>query len=266
MSYTLMHKEKGKDMMYKIWHCSNRPMIIYTYSDGGSVVFADKLFPIKRGTLCYIGANKFHYTMPDNPNTYVRSKIFCSNETFEKTLELVKSSFNNKFGPDNEVCAIVDEDKIEEIENLFDTLNENLTDDKYSSAHYVSAFIKLLIYIDKYSQKSAPLPKTFFSSAITYINTNLSEKITVEEIAEFCHMSKYYFCRRFKQIIGYTVMEYILNTRLANAKVLILSSNISISEISERCGFSSFSYFSRAFRESFGITPNEFRKQGRPIE
>ncbi len=261
MSYTLMYKETGKDIMYKIWHCSNRSMIIYMYSDGGNIVFADKLFPIKRGTLCYIGAKKFHYTMPENPDSYVRSKIFCSSENFENTLKIIQSNFNNKFGHDNEVCAIVDEDKIEEVENLFDTLNEAINDDQYASAHYTSAFIKLLVYIDKYALRSALSPKTFFSSAISYINSNLSEKITVDDIAEVCHMSKYYFCRRFKQTVGYTVMEYILNTRLANAKVLLVSTNISISEISERCGFSGFSYFSRIFKESFGITPNEFRKQ-----
>ena len=120
MSYTLMYKITGKDMMYKIWHCSNCPMIIFTYSDGGNIVFADKLFPIKRGTLCYIGAKKFHYTMPDNPDSYVRSKLFCSNEVLEKTLELVQPSLNNKFERDKEVCAIVDEDKIKEVENKVD--------------------------------------------------------------------------------------------------------------------------------------------------
>lgn len=266
MSYTLMYKETGKDIMYKIWHCSNRPMIIFSHSDGGSIVFADKLFPIKRGTLCYIGAKKFHYTMPENPDSYVRSKIFCSNENFENTLKIIQSNFNNKFGHDNEVCAIVDEDKIEEVENLFDTLNEAINDDQYASAHYTSAFIKLLIYIDKYALRYTPSPKTFFSTAISYINSNLNDKITVDEIAEVCHMSKYYFCRRFKQIVGYTVMEYILNTRLANAKVLLTSTDLAISEISERCGFSGFSYFSRVFKENCGITPNEFRKRGVVLE
>lgn len=262
MSYSLMYKIIGKDMMYKIWHCSNRPMIIYTYSDGGSVVFADKLFPIKRGTLCFIGAKKYNYTMPDNPESYIRSKIFCSSEQFEKILNVVQSDFNNKFTPDNEVCAMVDDDKIEEVEAIFNELNAKSDDQQYTSAHYTSAFIRLLVYIDKYALNSVPSPKTFFSSAISYINSNLSEKITVDEIAETCHMSKYHFCRRFKKTIGYTVMEYILNTRLANAKVLLTSTDLSISEISEQCGFSGFSYFSRAFKENCGITPNEFRKQG----
>jgi AraC-like DNA-binding protein len=204
--------------------------------------------------------------MPDNPDLYVRTKIFCSCKELESTLELVQSTFNNKFEHDNEVCAIVDEDKIEEIETLIDTLNEDVNDNQYASAHYTSAFIKLLIYIDKYALRYTPSPKTFFSSAISYINSNLNDKITVDEIAEVCHMSKYYFCRRFKQIVGYTVMEYILNTRLANAKVLLTSTDLAISEISERCGFSGFSYFSRVFKENCGITPNEFRKRGVVLE
>ncbi len=263
MNTYLIYKETGKDSMYKIWHCVNYPMIIYTYSEGGSVVFADKLFPIKRGTLCYIGPKRFHYTMPDTPDEYVRSKIFFSNENFEKTLNALNASttFSNQFTQNSDVCAIIDENNIEEVEALFNELNEIINDRQYSSAHYTSALIKLLVYIDKYALTSIPSPQTFFSSAISYINSNLNEKISVDEIAKACHISKYYFCRRFKQIMGLTVMEYILNTRLANAKVLLSSTDMTISEISERCGFSGFSYFSRVFKANYGITPNKFRKQ-----
>ncbi len=264
MNTYLMYKELGKDSMYKIWHYTNRPMIIYTYSDGGSIVFADKLFPIKRGTLCFIGANRVHYTMPDPAEGYLRSKIFCSNERFENILNAVISSeqFINRFAKDSDVCAIVHEDDLAEVEKIFEDLNEASVNKQYADAYLASAIIKLLIYIDKYAASTVTAPNTFFSSAISYINSKINEKITVDEVAQICHMSKYYFCRRFKQTIGLTIMEYILKTRLANAKILLGTTSLTISEISERCGFSGFSYFSRIFKENYGITPNEFRKQG----
>ena len=77
------------------------------------------------------------------------------------------------------------------------------------------------------------------------------------------HMSKYHLCRRFKNITGFTIMEYILKTRLAAAKNMLKTESISITEISEKCGFSSVSYFSRVFKEHTGITAIAYRKEYR---
>jgi AraC-like DNA-binding protein len=257
----LIYKETGRDSMYKIWHYTNLPMIYYSYSDNGSIVFTDTLYPIKRGTLCYIGPRKFHYTMPNDDN-YTRSKIFLSTKDFVnfQTSFSTHCPFLARFTADNVVYSIVDEDKIAKVEELFDEINKNADNSAHLNAHYFSALLKLLTYIDEHAVSNAPVPNNFISSAISYINSNLSEKITIDEIAETCHMSKYYFCRRFKKSLGITVMEYILKSRIANAKTMLESTNTPISEISEQCGFSSFSYFSRVFRENTGDTPNAYRK------
>ena len=57
-----------------------------------------------------------------------------------------------------------------------------------------------------------------------------------------------------------TAMEYVLKTRIAAAKGLLLSGTLSVNEISERCGFSSISYFSQKFKEETGVTASEFRR------
>ena len=60
--------------------------------------------------------------------------------------------------------------------------------------------------------------------------------------------------------MGMTVMDYVLKTRIVLAKNMLEKENVSISEVSGRCGFSSESYFCRVFKESVGVSPLKYRK------
>ena len=70
-----------------------------------------------------------------------------------------------------------------------------------------------------------------------------------------------HLARLFKKKIGLTVMEYILKTRIAMAKELLCEAKMSVTEISEACGFSSISFFSRTFKKEVEKTPLQYKKQ-----
>ena len=103
-------------------------------------------------------------------------------------------------------------------------------------------------------------PLGFMAAAMEYIHNHIESDLTLDGICRAAHVSKYHFCRKFKQITGITVMDYILKTRLLSAKQLLAKTKRSVSEISEDCGFSSISYFCRIFREKEGRSPLEYRK------
>ena len=90
---------------------------------------------------------------------------------------------------------------------------------------------------------------------------NLFKEITIDEICREVHISKYYFCRRFKETMGMTVMDYVLKTRIIHAKQMLEKENASVTDVSDRCGFSSVSYFRRVFKEAVGVSPLKYRKQ-----
>jgi transcriptional regulator GlxA family with amidase domain len=60
-----------------------------------------------------------------------------------------------------------------------------------------------------------------------------------------------------------TVMEYVMKTRLAAAKDMLLSTDLSIGEVAERSGFPSLAYFSRTFKSKIGMTPSKFKRAGK---
>ena len=90
MAEQIILHEVGKDALYKIWHASKEHLFMYIYSDGGSIVTAEKIFPMKHGTLVFIAAGTYHYTMPDDPATYDRSKLLISPEKLDKAVAMLK--------------------------------------------------------------------------------------------------------------------------------------------------------------------------------
>ena len=95
------------------------------------------------------------------------------------------------------------------------------------------------------------------AQALSYINDHLGEELTVDALARQVYTSKYHFMRRFKELTGCPVHQYITQKRLLAAAGL-LRAGVSAQEACGQCGFQDYSAFHRAFRRQFGATPREF--------
>ena len=97
-------------------------------------------------------------------------------------------------------------------------------------------------------------------SAIAYINKNLERNLRVEEIAAEVNTSKYHFCRVFKQSVGVSPYQYLLQQRIERSKGLLQSNlELSIADISLQCGFANQSHFCKCFRKFTTVTPKAYR-------
>ncbi|WP_208953289.1 AraC family transcriptional regulator [Dolosigranulum pigrum] len=94
-----------------------------------------------------------------------------------------------------------------------------------------------------------------------YIDLNYSDNITLQTLADISHLSKYYISHSFKEEIGQSPIDYLNTQRIENAKILLESTNYSITEIARFTGFSSQSFFSQRFKEFIGQSPSHYRKQ-----
>lgn len=100
----------------------------------------------------------------------------------------------------------------------------------------------------------------FAQKTMNYITDHYGEPITSTSAASALYMNNSYFCRKFKQAFGGCFSDYLLIYRLEKAKIYLSTTSDPITEISFRVGFGSCSYFSKAFKEHFGITPLAYRK------
>lgn len=94
-----------------------------------------------------------------------------------------------------------------------------------------------------------------------YIHSHYTEKVTLEDIAFSASISTRECSRCFQRCIKIPPVNYLSEYRIRMAAQMLLSTNESILTISENCGFSSGSYFSKVFQEYMGCTPKEYRKK-----
>ena len=95
--------------------------------------------------------------------------------------------------------------------------------------------------------------------AVSYIKKNFRRDIKLDEIASNIRYNKYYLCRVFKQSMGQTVQNYMLDLRIHNAKLLLKRTDMVLTEIVYGSGFSSQAYFCHIFKKRTGMTPLQFR-------
>ncbi len=93
-----------------------------------------------------------------------------------------------------------------------------------------------------------------------YIEENMSEHISLGELAELAQLSVFHFSRAFKQSFGMPPHRYHTSRRIEQAKTLLAKPNQSVTEIALDMGFSDTSSFTAAFRKFAGRTPTEFRR------
>lgn len=100
------------------------------------------------------------------------------------------------------------------------------------------------------------------SNAIEYIESNITEDLTIENIAKHAYVSPFYFQKGFAMLCGFTVGEYIRNRRLSLAANDLLTTNERIIDIAIKYGYDSPDSFTKAFTRFNGTTPTQVRKGG----
>ena len=252
----------GIDPYYKTWHASGRSMIMYMRTDGGSIVSTQQNYPIQKGALCFIGGNHFHYTLPDDPQNYDRSKLFLSPEDLDKLLSLFPKELDmpTVFNANALVYTQLDTAEQQYVEQILDNIQRYTHNRHYLDSVLKSGYMALLVYLHKNQLQVKTTHGDMIQKAVEYINQHITENISMDDICREIHISKYHFSRQFKKVTGFTVMDYVLKTRIVAAKNMLTDTAFPISEISSRCGFSSTSYFCRVFKEHTGLSPLQYRK------
>ena len=104
------------------------------------------------------------------------------------------------------------------------------------------------------------LPQRQLVQVLDYIDAHLAQNLKLENLAQLLDMSQFHFSRLFKQSLGISPYQYLIQQRVERAKQLLKQTDKSIVEIAFDCGFSSHSHLSKQFRQFTGITPKAYRK------
>ena len=96
---------------------------------------------------------------------------------------------------------------------------------------------------------------SLIAPALSKIFADYDKRITVDELANLCKISKYHFCRMFKEEMGVTAVQYITRYRIALAEAMLKDEEKNVDEIAYQCGFDDLSYFYRCYKKIKGHSP-----------
>ncbi len=97
-------------------------------------------------------------------------------------------------------------------------------------------------------------------TVMEYIRRNAEYEITLSDMANAINISRSYLCREFKKVVHMTPFEYLISVRIDKGCELLKNTDLSIGEISQSCGFNSFSYFTKIFGKKMHCSPKEYRQ------
>ena len=137
-----------------------------------------------------------------------------------------------------------------------------------SPLHLIGHLYLFLDYLTQSSISIVPnntskIQNFYLKEAISFVEQNFQNDISVEDIAAFCGLNRSYFGKIFKKAVGKTPQEFLLTYRMIKATELLKLTRLSIGDISNAVGYSNQLHFSRAFKKIYGLPPKEWRRQNR---
>lgn len=138
-----------------------------------------------------------------------------------------------------------------------------IEDNNTSTMHYDSAlfdFAQCLAVQEGLQVQESCLPKDpVFERVRDYLHSNLTNEVSLDDLSQVAHMSKYHLLRCFKAYFGMTPHKYWQSHRLNKARKAI-ELGMPIADVVYTFGFNDLSYFNRCFKPVFGMTPYQFRR------
>lgn len=138
--------------------------------------------------------------------------------------------------------------------------SDNLSRIEYDSELYLLAQVLVKHHGSLDLLQNHSRTDSLLTRAKDYIITNLSNDISVDQIAAAANISKFHFIRMFRAQFGITPHQYVLNCRINNARK-VLQTGVSATQAATESGFADASHLNRNFKKVFGMTPKQFQLQ-----
>ena len=223
--------------------------ILYTRRGAGVLRIDGSEYPQTPGSLIYLSPGVPHEYYPDGEEWETAWVVFRGDHLQDITAQMGFGRWHEKSCADLSGC-----------DQIFSRIMS-------AAADPVSGGERCSLLVYEYLLEVRSL--LFFGSsrgggltapAVRFMDENFSRDITLEELAGLCGVSLQHFCRVFRQQCGMRPMEYLALRRISEAKRLLGSTGLSVSEISRMAGYSTPTYFGTVFRRYEGVSPSVWRE------
>ncbi len=270
-----IYRLSGRQEFILDYHSHQEYEIYFFHSGTCRYLIKNQIYDLEPGDILLMDGKTLHKPIVSPEKEYIRSTVHFSPHWIETVLRELNAGYLLDVFRKLQHCLIRtnENQQSKKLEELICRLDElyRMSDKNQVAATEVEMkviMIQILILIDKmgransYKKPDTKDDKTdYVENIVTFVQEHYMEKLTIDSIAKSLNLSKSYLSHLFKEITGFTVMEYLMATRLTQAKyMLALEPDKPLKDVSFDCGFESASHFSRYFKSKVGMTPKDYRK------
>lgn len=256
------------------YHSHQEYEIYFFHAGSCRYLIHNQIYDLEPGDILLMDGMTLH--KPNvNPNSeYVRSVVHFSPQWIKGVLTELNSMYLLDAFKKLQHCLIrtKENEESKELERTICRLSElqqaGKRQDLQSETEMKVLLLQVLISVNRLGEMDSrkipdekPEKAAYAEDVVAYIQSNYMRKLTVDSIAEGLNLSKSYVSHLFKEMTGFTVMEYVMGYRLTQVKYLLeMEPDKALKDIANESGFESVSHFSRYFREKVGVTAREYRR------
>ena len=257
--YIYMHAydQNPVSISYKLHNHNNQlEILLFEHGNGEFRVEGTTYFP-QENDILITQANEMHRMILKSNEPYERTVINIENNFFARNdcEQLKKIFLNRPLGANNLIHAD------EKIIDAFTRLKQYISDGGDNLSVVSRSVLTELLYILNKSDRSTQ--NSFYSENISkiiiFINENITEQLSLNEIADRFFISKYHLCHTFKKNTGFTVNKYIAYKRILLVQELC-GQGCTLTEAAVNAGFGNYSNFYRIYVQETGKSPRELLK------
>lgn len=251
------------------WH--EQLELIYLRKGEAAVYYGSRMVEAKTGDVILMNPFEVHQVVHTGSDVLfdcvmIDASMYCSGARDEKESRLLDYMDYNRLGFENRILG--DQELTQHIDSLCRELkNREFMYELAVRSHVFGLLVCLLrqhVRSERSMERFAQNMERYdrIRPAVQMMKQRMSERITLTELAETCHMSSSHFCRMFRQITGVAPVRYLLNLRLQEAATMLRRTDKPVTQVAFEVGFDDSGYFSKKFREQFGMTPTKAKKSG----
>ena len=230
--------------------------LIQILNGEGEFIIDAKAYHFRTGNVLLIDAERFHYSMPQNPKSYIRNKLIISKAKLLSVAQLtgLRAYVERLFDHEDNHSIYLNEKNARAVDKLFHTLCED-ADSFESAAALIHMIHTLWANIQPTDDRNDVL-----AVILDEVNESIGCEFSLDALSGKIGVSKYYLCHYFKAKTGMTILDYLKWKRMDLAKRMLGENKVPISQIAFSCGYNSLAYFSKCFKDATGMTPKEYVK------
>jgi AraC-like DNA-binding protein len=212
-------------------------------------------FPIKTGSLLVIFPGIWHRYKPNFQSGWTENYIGFNGEAVKKFMK------HNIFAPDRPVIQVGEREEIlDTFLKIFDLVEKEQPGFQHIASGLIIKLLGYLVAFEKQKEFSGKKIAEVIEEVRFQMRSEVGRNFDLEKFAAENNMGYSWFRRMFKNYTGLSPRQYCIQLKIMRAKELLLSTNLTVKEISYELGFESIHYFSRMFKQKTGINPTKFRK------